>query len=123
MSTSRKVLRILGYGFLLLVIWNIVLFLLSIVFHFDKEMSIGAGIAFDVIMPVVVYLFVRLIKPATLKEAFLYSISWTLFVFLIVLLITIGNGTTKAVFGHWLSYLNIVLMALSPLIGKAYKGR
>lgn len=106
--------KILGYGLLLVVIWFVVLFLMSLIFKFETEMPLSAAITFAVIMALITYFLAKMQKSTNLKSALTYSISWTIIVYLVVLFITLANDTTTVVFGSWISYLGILLMAFAP---------
>jgi len=114
MRATTIIKRAVGYGLLMVVIWLIVLFILSLIFQFETAPAVPAVLVFSVVMALVVRLFIIRLKPANLKEAFIYSVSWTVITFLVVLIITIPNGTIGNIFGNWAMYLVVILMILAP---------
>lgn len=58
MDTKRVVKRAIGYGLLMIVIWNIVLLALSMIFRFETEPTVPALIVFAVVMALIVSLIV-----------------------------------------------------------------
>jgi hypothetical protein len=122
----KKILsKNVGIGFLLLIVFNLVLFLISLPFGFEggeHGPTLLPMAIFAVIMGMVVWLFLKYwIKPASQKEAWSYSLSWAGIVFALILLITIPNGTTKTFFGPWFDWLWIFAMALAPIVPLNYK--
>jgi len=75
-----------------------------------------AIVVHGIVMAVVVWLLIKWQKPADKKEAFSYSVSWTVITFLLLLVVTIGNDTTGVLFGNWGTYLDMALMILPPMI-------
>lgn len=113
--------KVFGYGFLLYIIWNVVLFVLSMFFHFEINPPAIAIALESVVMAGITYGGIRIARPANRKAAFVYSIGWTLIVYGLLLLVTIGNDTTSVIFSNWGTYLGMILMPIVPLFMKTNK--
>ncbi len=124
---KKFILRYLGTGFLLIVVFNVVLLLLSLLFGFEdssKGPTFPTAMIFALVMMLAVFVLVNKLKPTSLKEALTYSISWTSIVLIVILVTTIANDTTSIFFGSWFNYLVFLTMAFSPaLIRLLKKGR
>ena len=118
-------LRYIGVGLLMVVIFNIVLLLISLLFGFEEGTNgptLIPAVFFAVVMGLIVYWLVKRLKPVSQKEAFTYSISWTLVVLVAILVITIANDTTNVFFGKWFNLLVFLGMAVSPALLNFSKG-
>lgn len=115
-------LKKIGIGFLMVVIFNLVLFVISLIFASESFETNGPtlipAVIFAILMGLIVFGVLKWLKPTSQKEAFGYSISWAIIVFAAILFITIPNGTTAKFFGHWFDWLSFGAMAAAPLLMK-----
>jgi len=117
-------LRYIGIGLLMIVVFNVALFLISLLFGFEgggDGPTLIPAVFFAIVMGLIVYWLVKRLKPISLKEAFAYSISWSSIVLIVILAITIANDTTSIFFGSWFNYLVFLAMAISPALLKFSK--
>lgn len=122
----KKALKIVGIGILMITIYHLVLFVLSMLLGFESVEPAGiapvnmliAAVLMIVLMALFVRGFLKLAKPVDVKEAYTYSISWAIITFAVIMLITIGNQTTGFFFGKWYNYLPFVAMGIEPLADK-----
>jgi hypothetical protein len=108
----------------MIVVFNVALFLISLLFGFEgggDGPTLIPAVFFAVVMGLIVYWLVKRLKPISLKEAFAYSISWSSIVLIVILAITIANDTTSIFFGRWFNYLVFLAMAISPALLKFSK--
>ncbi len=121
---KKILLKNIGIGLLLVVVFNLVLFVVSLIFGFEDG-GIGPSILpafiFAAAMGLIVYGLLCLLKPETKKESFGYSISWSVIVFTAIILTTIANETTSIFFGKWYNYIVFIVMAIIPLVLKIKK--
>ena len=106
-------------GLLMVIVFNIVLFLISLLFGFEggaEGPTFIPAVFFAVVMGLIVYWVVKRLKPISLKEAFAYSMSWSSIVLIAILATTIANDTTNIFFGRWFNYLVFLAMAVSPAL-------
>lgn len=118
---KKILLKNVGIGFLMLIAFNIVLFVISMPFGFEDSgtgPTLVPATIFALIMGLIVYFVVKKIKPVSSKEAYIYSISWTAIVLILTLITTVANDTTNIFFGDWFNYLVFVTMAVSPVLLK-----
>lgn len=104
----------------MVVFFNIVLFIISLIFGFEDSgtaPTLIPAIIFAIAMAFVSFAILKWVaKPADQKEAYQYSVAWALITFVIILIVTIGNGTTKIFLGPWYDWLSFIAMGLAPLI-------
>lgn len=118
---KKILLKNIGIGFLLMIVFQLVLLVISLIFGFEDG---GTGptllpaVVFAVAMGLVVWGVLKWVKPTSQKEAWQYSLSWAGIVFAIILFITIPNGTTQIFFGAWFDWLSFVAMAIVPAFVK-----
>lgn len=117
---SKSWLTIVGYGFLLFIATNILIFILSIVTRTPEtetpmEEHFWVGIILALLLTACSWWFSRRCHPASTKHAFTYGVVWALLNVGFMLLITIPNGTTSNIFGQWSTYLIYIGIAVGPL--------
>ena len=114
-----KFLKILGFGFLLFVIFNILLFFISMLTGSDKPTDFWwVGVIMAVASTLFSLWFSRLMPTDCVKCALAFGGIWTIEVAILLLAITIPNGTTNVVFGNWSSYLVFLGIFIGPLLWK-----
>ena len=122
---KKILLRYIGMGLLMVIVFNVVLFLISLLFGFEggsEGPTIIPAVFFAVAMGLIIYWLVKRLKPISLKEAFAYSMSWVSIVLIAILATTIANDTTSIFFGRWFNYLVFLAMAISPALLNFSKG-
>ncbi|OGY25981.1 MAG: hypothetical protein A2Z24_02585 [Candidatus Woykebacteria bacterium RBG_16_44_10] len=122
---KKLFLRYIGIGLLMIVVFNVALFLISLLFGFEggaEGPTLIPAVFFAVVMGLIVYWVVKRLKPISLKEAFAYSISWASIVLIAILATTIANDTTSIFFGRWFNYLVFLAMGISPALLNFSKG-
>lgn len=118
----KKAKRIFGYGLLLYIVFNVILFILSIIFRFETEINRVAGVCLAFIMVFIMrWIIIKKFKIITVKEALIYTTGWTMIIFLLLLILTVANDTTKVLFGNWIAYVMMVIMIFCPLLRLRYK--
>ena len=118
----NKIKRIFGYGFLLYVVFNVVLLVLSIIFRSETEINRIAGVFLAVIMVLIMrWIIIKKFKINVAKDALVYSAGWTIIIFILLLVVTVANATAKVLFGNWITYVIMVIMVFCPLLELTYK--
>lgn len=111
-SFGTRTGKTLGYGLLLYIAFNVILFVATLATGIEStEISANstrfvislAGAA--VLMFFTARWFGRLLKFDTRRDAQLAGAWWTAIVVALTLLTTIPNGTTQIFFGTWAAYL------------------
>ena len=117
---SKGVLpKFIGYGVLLFVVSNAVLFVLSIVTRTERPVDYWwAGVFMAVPLAVCSLWFSRKFHPESFAQSFSFGVLWALLLAIFLLFITIPNHTTTIFFGQWTSSLLFVGVALGPLLMK-----
>ncbi|MFH1207419.1 MAG: hypothetical protein V1668_02320 [Patescibacteria group bacterium] len=116
-------LKLLGYGFLLFIVTNILIFILSIVTGTPETENpmkkyFWVGIVLALLLTACSWFFSRRFHPASSREAFTHGVIWAVMNVGFMLLVTIPNGTTSIIFGQWSAYLIYVGIAVGPLLVK-----
>lgn len=123
---KKILLKNIGIGLILVVVFNIVLFIVSLIFGFEDSgtgPTILPAFIFAILMGLIVYGFLYWLKPKSKKESFGHSTSWSVIVFTAILITTIANDTTSVFFGGWYNYLVFIVMAATPLIPQIKKNK
>jgi hypothetical protein len=122
---SKKVywgIKIAVLGFVLFFVFNIVLFIASIILGTENPFDFTIGmVVVAIVLSALSFAGALLIKARSNGEIFACSLSWLLIVLVLLLFITIGNQTTGVVFGHWPSYLLFVGIFAGPWLIKFKK--
>ncbi|MFH0830910.1 MAG: hypothetical protein V1895_02530 [Parcubacteria group bacterium] len=101
-----KVWKILLFGFVLFIAWQVFLFAVSLVLRAENPMTFtSTGIIVMFLMGVTAYFLGRATRISNSTEALTYALAWTILFVILQLAITIPNGTTAIVFGNWANYL------------------
>lgn len=102
----------LGYGLLLFIAFNVVLFVATLATGIESTEITANSTRFVVslaaaaiLMFLVARWFGRLLRFDTRRDAQHAGIWWTAIVVTLTLLTTIPNGTTRIFFGTWAAYL------------------
>jgi len=118
----NKLKRIFGYGVLLYVVFNLILFAMSMIFQFETEINKLGGVCLAIIMSLIMrWIIVVKFKITTTQDVLVYSAGWTIVIFALLLVVTIANETTKVFFGNWIAYVIFAIMILFPLFNLDYK--
>ncbi len=101
--------KTIGFGLLLIPIWFVTLFVLSIIYQSEQPIDfISANIIAAVVMMLVAWWLGRKLKLETTKDAGLVGIVWVIIVVVILGIVAFGNQTQGIVFGNWSVYLTYV---------------
>ncbi|MFH1236350.1 MAG: hypothetical protein V1685_05450 [Parcubacteria group bacterium] len=122
----KKYLKIFGYGFLLFIVTNILLFILSMVIgtvETENPMAKHSwvGIVLAILISGCSWLFSRRFHPTSTKQAFSYGVMWAILNLGFMLFVTIPNETTGIIFGQWSTYLIYIGIAVGPALGNKKK--
>ncbi|MBI5467175.1 MAG: hypothetical protein HY975_03100 [Candidatus Kerfeldbacteria bacterium] len=104
-----NLIKATSYGFLIVLTWFVVLFVMSFVLPADQSYGftltnlIAAGV-----MGWVGYRLARRLHPSNSRQGMQIGSIWVLIELLIVTLVAIGNGTESIVFGNWSVYLTYI---------------
>lgn len=112
-------LKTIGIFLLCLIIWNLGIFLASIIEKTDLP-TIGTSIIASLIILPLTYLTIYGTKNSLVEKPtspIIFAISNTLFTLLVTLLITIPNKTTTIFFGNWFVYITFLSTALGSYLG------
>lgn len=115
----KGILRHLFYGFLTFIIWTIAAFIgYSFTGTGDRPTLLGSVIALIVILPATIFLGKRFARSKP-TNALIYSSLLALEVFVLNLLITIPNETTKTFLGSWVVYLTFLGIFVGSYLGSS----
>lgn len=106
-----------GLGFLMTILFNVVLLVISIPFGFEDSMTgptLQASILHALVMGVLVGYVVLKLGPTSKTESFRYSFVWALITLALTLVVTVANDTTRIFFSQWYSAIVFVAMAIAP---------
>jgi len=118
-QSVKRGFKILGYGFLLLIITMVLLLIMSFITGSDQPVDYWwVGIVVAVIMSACSLWFSRLMHAASTKQALILGIIWALMLTAILLIIAVPNGTVNVVFGQWSAYLVFIGVAVGPVLIK-----
>ncbi len=114
-------LRVFGYAFLIFIVTNILIFILSLATGTPETENPMAehfwvGIVLAVLLTGCSWLFSKRFHPATTKRALTLGVTWTLLNIGFMLFVTIPNETTGNIFGQWATYLIYIGIAIGPLL-------
>ena len=113
---KKKLFGYAGMGILMIVIFNVVLFMTSLLFSFESEgPSLPASLVFACAMGLITSLIIFMQRPKSRIESLGYSVTWTGITFIEMLITTVANDTTSIFFGSWFNYLVFVAMDCAPL--------
>ena len=119
---KKLLVKYLGMGLLMLVVWNLVLLAISLVFGSEgtenQAPTLLPMIIFAAVMAIIVAAAIRLVKPQSDREAYGFSITWSLIVLVANVGVAVGNQTVGVFFGHWYSWLVFLTMAGAPVLLK-----
>jgi hypothetical protein len=111
-------LKIIGFGFILYVAVNFLLFILSMVAGTEQPFSFWlTGVVVAVLMAVGSWRLSRWLHLTTARESLTYSIGWAAVNAALLLIVTIPNQTFGIVFGQWSTYLIFIGVAIGPTLG------
>ncbi|MBI5037641.1 MAG: hypothetical protein HZC01_02980 [Candidatus Kerfeldbacteria bacterium] len=114
---NKRWIIVLLFGLVLFVVTNILFFILSIVAGTEQPFDYWwVGIIVALVMAACTWWLTQWLKPASMQQAFTNGIVWAIEIAVLLLMITIPNQTTSAVFGQWSTYLIFVGLAVGPLI-------
>ena len=113
-------LRIFGRGLLLYVLVNVLLFIMSMITRSETpfENSWWVGVIIAVAMTFCSGWVSRKMPIETARHALSYGVIWSLMIVVMLLIVTIANGTTGVVFGQWSAYLIFIGIAVGPILWK-----
>jgi hypothetical protein len=119
----RSWLKILGYGFLLFVATNILLFIVSMAVgsestEYPPADHPWAGIVLAILVAICSWGLSRRFNVTTIKQALTLGASWAVMLIVLLLCITIPNQTTSKIFGEWSTYIVFVGAFVGPLLRK-----
>jgi hypothetical protein len=123
-SNKKSWPKIIAYGFLLFIITNILIFVLSLVTgsestEYPAEKHLWVGLVLALLVAGCSWWLSRRLHPATTKQALTIGASWAILNIGFMLFITIPNETTSKIFGLWVTYLVYVGIALGPVLRKS----
>ncbi|MFA6099071.1 MAG: hypothetical protein WCV50_06075 [Patescibacteria group bacterium] len=111
--------KVFGYGLQLFIITLLLLFIMSAITSSEQPVDLWwAGTIVAILLAGCSWLFTLRLHPAKKKQAFTFGAIWAVMLVVILLLITIPNGTTDIVFGQWSTYLIFIGVAVGPLFAK-----
>lgn len=112
--------KIIGYGLLLIPIWFVTLFILSMIFKSEQPIDfVGANVIVAVVMIIVTWLSARNIRVQTMKEATSVGAFWVAIVLVVLFIVGLGNKTLSIIFGHWPVYLTYVGIIAGIFLARA----
>jgi hypothetical protein len=116
-------IKIIAYGLLQWVIFNLVLFVASLVIGIKEgaEMTVPPPLGFvvvAVVMTAAAYVFARQLKPTNQSQVMQASIIWTTMTIIFLGVTCIANGTQSAIFGNWGVYTVFAGQFVGPLLMK-----
>lgn len=96
-----------GYGFALLILMYLTLFVLSLIFHFGggERPGVEPMIVLALVMGTATYGLLRHLRPRTRRQAVSMVAVWTIMVAGLTFGVTAANDTTSVVFGAWYDYV------------------
>lgn len=112
---------LIGLGLVLVVIFFIATFALSLILGVpDTDPPPAHGfLILAVIMGLCSFFASRFMKPANRKQAVTHGVVWAVIAVVVILGIAIPNQTTAKFFGNWGVYFVFVGIALGPAFVKA----
>lgn len=116
---KRKWLLIFVFGGLLQIIWELLLFLIYTVWHMEEPTAFWQGnIIVTIYLILFSYLFSRLARPEKRSCALKNGIIWAVISAVLLLAITIPNGTQSFIFGQWSFYLGYAGIIIGAVLVK-----
>lgn len=124
----KKSIKIITYGLLIYVAWNLGLFLTAIIFGFEdsvnvkpQDMLIGS-LGTSMVVGLTAWLGARWLQLTNQRDRLMAGIIWMGEVIILLLIVTIANKTTDKIFGQWAVYISFLAILAGTLLGKS-KGR
>lgn len=118
----KPIVRLIVYGIAQYILLMLALFVLSLAFGSDEAPPPPAGfIILAAFMVLISFLFARLLKPTSRKQAVTAGLIWTAMTIVIIVVTAVGNGTQGVFFGNWGVYLMFAGLAVGPLLLKVKK--
>lgn len=101
--------KTIGYGLLLIPIWFVSLFVLSIFFKNEQPIDfVSANIITAAVMTLAAWWLARKIHAQTTKEGMTIGALWAVIVLVVLFIVGFDNKTLGNIFGNWTTYLTYV---------------